>query len=243
LARQANAELEIFTKPNDWEKPDGKTVRYASWEIVDALKEYCDTYAFGVLMECSSCDEVYLDITEEVTQRMSLLKDENPLIESRTFLEGTLAKIGGADLKARMERKYRMNHFDRNLLEEERLVYGGIVVQDINNHLFRKTKLKASAGIATNKLVAKLACGINKPNGITICTSSGLARLSEEIKISSIPGFGGKTGEHIQKFFGIQKMNQLAAIPFDELEEEVGLEKAFEAHSKCHGLYDEVLHI
>ncbi|ODM87662.1 DNA polymerase eta [Orchesella cincta] len=241
LARRAGVDLKVFTKPNDREKPDGKTVRYASWELVDALKEYCEMYTFGTIMEYSSCDEFYLDITEEVTLRMALQDGDPVLIESRTFLEGKHEKISGDKLKYRINGLYPLkdDNTDDGLLEEERLVYGGLIMQDINNFLFRKTKFKASVGIGTNKLVAKLACGINKPNGITMFPSCALARLSKEISISSIQGLGGKFGSQLQEIFAIQKMSQLAALTFDDLEAVFDTEKALLAYMKSHGQCDE----
>ena len=41
----------------------------------------------------------------------------------------------------------------------------GPLAQVIRDLIFRKTKLTASAGIAPNKLVAKIASDLNKPNG------------------------------------------------------------------------------
>ena len=41
----------------------------------------------------------------------------------------------------------------------------GALAQVIRNLIFRKTKLTASAGIGPNKLVAKIASELNKPNG------------------------------------------------------------------------------
>src|ERR1043166_1311326 len=41
----------------------------------------------------------------------------------------------------------------------------GALAQVIRGMIFQKTKLTASAGIAPNKLVAKIASEINKPNG------------------------------------------------------------------------------
>jgi DNA polymerase-4 len=39
------------------------------------------------------------------------------------------------------------------------------LAQEIRNRIFVETGLTASAGISTNKFVAKIASDINKPNG------------------------------------------------------------------------------
>src|SRR5436190_7629856 len=41
----------------------------------------------------------------------------------------------------------------------------GPMAQEIRSAIFRKTKLTSSAGIGPNKLIAKIASDINKPNG------------------------------------------------------------------------------
>jgi DNA polymerase-4 len=45
----------------------------------------------------------------------------------------------------------------------------GALAQVIRAMIFRKTKLTASAGIGPNKLIAKIASDLNKPNGNAKC--------------------------------------------------------------------------
>ena len=41
---------------------------------------------------------------------------------------------------------------------------GAEIVEEMRAKVYEETKFRCSAGIAHNKMLAKLACGINKPN-------------------------------------------------------------------------------
>jgi len=65
----------------------------------------------------------------------------------------------------------------------------GPLAQIIRDTIFRKTKLTSSAGIGPNKLVAKIASDLNKPNG------------QFEVKLENVPGFMEKLP--VRKIWGI----------------------------------------
>jgi DNA polymerase-4 len=52
-----------------------------------------------------------------------------------------------------------------------------LLAQEIRNRIFVETGLTASAGISTNKFVAKIASDINKPNGQTVSPNEVIAFL------------------------------------------------------------------
>jgi DNA polymerase-4 len=51
------------------------------------------------------------------------------------------------------------------MLPQIRKGQASLLAQEIRNRIFVETGLTASAGISTNKFVAKIASDINKPNG------------------------------------------------------------------------------
>jgi len=65
----------VFSKPNVWGKQDTKKPRHGTWQILDTIREFCATRALGndVIVELASSDEVYLDISSEVTRAMERL--------------------------------------------------------------------------------------------------------------------------------------------------------------------------
>lgn len=50
------------------------------------------------------------------------------------------------------------------------LLVGATIANDIRRAVKEQTGYNCSAGIAHNKILAKLACGINKPNKQTVLT-------------------------------------------------------------------------
>lgn len=73
---------------------------------------------------------------------------------------------------------------------------------------------KCSAGIAHNKILAKLVCGLHKPNKQTILPQSGIADLYKDLPIRKIQSLGGKLGETIARELQISYMGDL--INFSE---------------------------
>lgn len=67
-----------------------------------------------------------------------------------------------------------------------------LLAGEICRRIFEETGLTASAGVSSNKFIAKIASDLNKPNGITV------------IKPHEIPEFIDKLP--IQKFFGVGKV-------------------------------------
>jgi DNA polymerase-4 len=85
----------------------------------------------------------------------------------------------------------------------------GPLAQVIRALIFRKTKLTASAGIGPNKLVAKIASDLKKPNG------------QFEVKLEEVPGFMEKLP--VRKLWGIgdvteQKLEKLGIVTCGDMQ-------------------------
>eukprot|EP00948_MAST-09A_sp_MAST-9A-sp1_P002032 g2032.t1 len=59
-----------------------------------------------------------------------------------------------------------------------------------------------SAGIATTKTLAKLACGLHKPKQQTLVPKENISRLLENLPIGRLRGLGGQLGERLAKELG-----------------------------------------
>ena len=95
-----------------------------------------------------------------------------------------------------------------------------LVAEEIRARIFEETQLTASAGVAPNKFIAKVASDYNKPNGITVITPSRAEEFLE--------------GLDIKKFFGVgkatqKKMHALGIKTGSDLKQwsEIDLVKAF----------------
>jgi DNA polymerase-4 len=108
------------------------------------------------------------------------------------------------------------------------------VAQLIRGLIFRKTRLTASAGIGPNKLVAKIASDINKPNGQFEVKPDNLAGFMEALPVRKIWGVGEKTEQKLQQL-GIQTCGDMQRLSRLELQEHFGKFGA-ELYDLCRGI-------
>ncbi len=78
-----------------------------------------------------------------------------------------------------------------------------VVAKQIRAEIFAATGLTASAGISSNKFVAKIASDINKPNGYCLVHPSKIEKFIENLPVSKFYGVGKVT---------CKKMNSLGII-------------------------------
>ncbi len=82
--------------------------------------------------------------------------------------------------------------------------------------------LTCSVGIAPNKLLAKLASDMQKPDGLTVITPEGLPALLERIPVGDLCGVGKKVQRHLEGL-GIHTCGQLGRFPLELLEQHFGV--------------------
>jgi len=78
-----------------------------------------------------------------------------------------------------------------------------------------------SAGISSNKTLAKLASGLKKPNRQTVINATderALQKLFHPMPVSRIKGLGGKFGESVMENLSVATVGDLAKVPLTILE-------------------------
>lgn len=90
------------------------------------------------------------------------------------------------------------------------------IAEYIQKDIYNKTRLTCSAGISYNKFLAKLASGMNKPNGRTIINYEDTHDLLMALPIGKFSGIG-KVTEEKMKALGIMKGEDLYQISQMEL--------------------------
>ena len=73
------------------------------------------------------------------------------------------------------------------------------VAECIRADIFRITGLTASAGVAPNKFLAKIASDWHKPNGICIIKPKQVQQFIQDLALNKIPGVGKVTYEKLKK--------------------------------------------
>ena len=72
------------------------------------------------------------------------------------------------------------------------------VAMRIREDIFQATGLTASAGVAPNKFLAKIASDWNKPNGICVIKPSQVQNFIQHLPLKKIPGVGKVTQEKLK---------------------------------------------
>lgn len=100
---------------------------------------------------------------------------------------------------------------------EKRLIIGANIARDIRQKLQDELGIKSCAGIAHNKLLAKIVGSRNRPNKQTVlvptCANDMMVGLES---IRKIPGIGGKAEQQLNES-GVQTVRELQEVEFSVL--------------------------
>src|SRR5213079_1001904 len=86
------------------------------------------------------------------------------------------------------------------------------IARRIKRRIRELTGLTASVGVAPNKLVAKIASDLMKPDGLTVVTAERVRAVLDPLSVRRLPGLGGKTGERVEAA-GIGTFGELRSAP------------------------------
>jgi len=104
----------------------------------------------------------------------------------------------------------------RNLLGD-----GVDIANSIKRMILEETALTASVGVAENKLVAKIASDLDKPDGLAVITSANAQEKLDPLPVSVIPGIGQQTLARLKKL-NIHSIADLRLAPDRDLESVFG---------------------
>jgi len=86
------------------------------------------------------------------------------------------------------------------------------MAREIKNRIRVRTGLTASVGISHNKLLAKLASEMNKPDGLTMIRPAGITATLDPMPVRRLHGIGAKTAARLEQQ-GIYTLGQLRRAP------------------------------
>lgn len=133
----------------------------------------------------------------EVSARLkAILRDYTPLIESWGLDEAFLDVSGS----------------ERSAVE---------IALEIKERIKEELGLTGSVGVAQNKLLAKMASSMNKPNGLTALTGKNASRLISSLPVSKLLWVGKKTTARL-KAMGVETIGDLRKTSLTRLREHFG---------------------
>ena len=106
----------------------------------------------------------------------------------------------------------------------------------IKERIYKELEITASVGIATCKVVAKIASDLCKPDGLLEIAPGEEQAFLNPLPVAKLPGVGKKT-EQALKEMGITTIGELASLPLDTIKRQFGATGAV-IHSYAKGIDD-----
>ncbi|XP_061751361.1 DNA polymerase iota isoform X3 [Nerophis ophidion] len=175
--------------------------REMSYQVTDLLLSFCPS------VERLGFDENYVDITEMIEKRLA----DTP--QSSFSFQGHVYNVAGdaADAKASIHPE---------------LALGSHIAAELREAVRSRLGLTGCAGIAANKLLAKLVSGAFKPNQQTTLLPENVGDIMGALSgLRAIPGVGHQTAKKLHAL-GLVSVRDLQLFPLTDLVREFGAPSA-----------------
>ncbi|XP_060739898.1 DNA polymerase iota [Tachysurus vachellii] len=183
--------------------------RETSYKVTELLMSYCP------LVERLGLDENFVDVTELVESRR-----RNTDISELSFV-GHIYKHDVSSVA---------------IQDHVSLALGSVIACELREVLFSRLSLTSCAGVANNKLLAKLVSGTFKPNQQTTLLPQSVSQLMSSLNgASGVPGIGYRTAERL-KALSVFSVRDLQLFPLRQLICEFGEANAKRIQSLACGI-------
>ncbi|KAI9198372.1 hypothetical protein LWI28_014688 [Acer negundo] len=215
-AKEACPQINLVQVPVARDKADLSTYRNAGSEVVSILsrKGRC---------ERASIDEVYLDLTDAAKAMLAETPPESLEAVDEEALKSHILGLqneNGSDTKANVREWLCRSDADHC---EKLLACGALIVAELRMQVLKETEFTCSAGVAHNKMLAKLASALNKPAQQTVVPFSSVKGLLESLPVKKMKQLGGKLGTSLQNELGVNTVGDLLNFSEDKLQELYGV--------------------
>ncbi|KAG5195750.1 DNA polymerase iota isoform X3 [Ovis aries] len=176
--------------------------REMSYKVTELLEE------FSPVVERLGFDENFVDLTEMVEKRLEQLQSD---------------ELSALTVSGHVYNNQSVNPRDTLHI---RLLVGSHIAAEMREAMYQQLGLTGCAGVASNKLLAKLVSGVFKPNQQTVLLPESSQDLIHSLNhIKEIPGIGYKTAKRLEAL-GISSVRDLQTFSSKILEKELGISVA-----------------
>ncbi|PWZ07592.1 DNA polymerase eta [Zea mays] len=172
--------------------------------------------------ERASIDEVYLDLTDAAKEMLLQAPPDSP---EGIFMEAAKSNILGLPADASEKEKNVRAWLCQSEVDyqDKLLACGAIIVAQLRVRVLEETQFTCSAGIAHNKMLAKLVSGMYKPAQQTVVPSSSVQDLLASLPVKKMKQLGGKLGSSLQDDLGVETIGDLLSFIEENLQEQYGV--------------------
>ncbi|KAJ5146328.1 uncharacterized protein N7515_000892 [Penicillium bovifimosum] len=172
-------------------------------------------------LEKASIDEVFIDLSPLVYKA---LLQRYPELRAGTQDENRDAELPIPPTTALQWDRDCLIDLDKIETEEDDpdwddvgMLIGSEIVRWVRKAVWEKLSYTCSAGLARNKMIAKLGSACNKPNLQTVVRNRAVQDFLGGYKFTQIRMLGGKLGDHITAAFGTEKVSELLNVSLEQL--------------------------
>ena len=196
-------------------------------------------------VEKASVDEVFLDLSAQIH---SILLERYPELSGPPPYDDPTENLPRPPTTALDWNTDALVDLDEHETEEDdpdwddvTILIGSEVVRSVRAAIRERLKYTCSAGIARNKMLAKLGSAHKKPNQQTIVRNRAVQQFLSTFKFTKIRNLGGKLGDQVVSTFGTDQVEELLKVSIDQLKSKLGDDHGSWVYQVIRGLeYNEV---
>ncbi|KAL8693765.1 MAG: hypothetical protein Q9218_001461 [Villophora microphyllina] len=177
-------------------------------------------------VEKASVDEVFLDLSAQIH---SVLLEKYPEISGPAPYDDPTEYLPRPPTTALDWNTDALVDLDNYETEDDDpdwddivMLIGSEIVRSVRAAILDRLKYTCSAGIARNKMIAKLGSAHKKPNQQTIVRNRAVQQFMSGFKFTKIRNLGGKLGEDVVAKFGTEEVKELLLVSLGQLKAKLG---------------------
>ncbi|KAI9715068.1 MAG: hypothetical protein M1812_006186 [Candelaria pacifica] len=177
-------------------------------------------------VEKAGIDEVFLDLSAQIhsilLERYSELSGPPPYDDPSEDLPRPPTTALDWNTDALVDLDSTETEDDDPDWDDIVMLIGSEVVRSVRAAVRSRLKYTCSAGVAHNKMLAKLGSAHRKPNQQTIVRNRAIQQFLGDFKFTKIRNLGGKLGDQVVELFGTDSVRELLSTSIEQMKNKLG---------------------
>ena len=177
-------------------------------------------------VEKASVDEVFLDLSHQIhsilLERYPEISGPAPYDDPTEFLPRPPTTALDWNTDALVDLDSSETEDDDPDWDDIAILLGSEIVRSVRAAIRARLKYTCSAGIARNKMIAKLGSAHKKPDQQTIVRNRAVQQFMGGFKFTKIRNLGGKLGDEVVNKFGTDQVKELLVATLEQLKSKLG---------------------
>lgn len=177
-------------------------------------------------VEKASIDEVFMDLSTQVhgimLERFPELKGPPPYDDPTEQLPRPPTTALEWDTDALVDLDATETEDDDPDWDDVAMLIASEIVRHVRAKIYEVLHYTCSAGVARNKMLAKLGSAHKKPNQQTVVRNRAVQQFLSDFKFTKIRNLGGKLGDEVVAAFNTDTVKDLLQVSIEQLRKQIG---------------------